>query len=106
MKVKGFILLELIISIFFLSILSLGIYKSYITIQNLHNVNSIKEEIYEVVSNATESKILGQDYINDKFEIEIYESEYNGYLNKIEVIVYSEEINYEEKLITYYQKKN
>lgn len=105
MKMKGFILIELIVSIFFLSIITLGIFQSFLTLQNINNKQKIKNEMFNIAKDVVETEISGINYINTetKFIIDISKNSYKENLTKVSVSVYSQELNDETKLSIYYE---
>lgn len=107
-KIKGFVFIELIISVFILSIISIGIYKSIITLQNINRTQEIQKELLQIGKNIIESEISGISYIhnNNEFDIDIKRKNHSENLGKIIVNVYSQEIDYETKLSIYYEIEN
>lgn len=107
-KIKGFVFIELIISVFILSIISIGIYKSIITLQNINRTQEIQKELLQIGKNIIESEISGISYIhnNNEFDIDIKRKNHSENLGKITVNVYSQEIDYETKLSIFYEIEN
>lgn len=107
-KYKGFILMELIISTFIVSLIALGIMASYINISKIYNKTNIIDTMIRIGNSAMEESLAGKSYnsINDKFEINISESTYSNDLKRIEVTVRSEELNEDLKFISYSRKKD
>lgn len=106
-KLRGFVLIEVIISVLLLSIIGLGIYNSIITVQNLEKTYSIKHEMLNEANNIVEGKLSNLNYeTSNNYQSIINESSYNHDLKKLEVIVSSKEIKDEVKLIIYYEEKD
>lgn len=107
-KIKGFVLIELIISVFILSIISFGIYRSILSLQNIHKNQIIKKELLNTAKNVIESEISGITFIekDSKFTINVAKEKHSANLEKLTVKVYSEVIDDEAELFVYYEKKD
>lgn len=107
-KIKGLLLIEIILSIALLSILSLGLIKSLLHLSNLTKRQEIKNEMLNMCENIIESELSDISYKNSDYDKKIYKAivskeEYNDKLNKIRVTVTCEDIDYEVELQRYKQ---
>lgn len=106
-KIKGFILIELLISIAILSILSLGIYGSAISFQKTYKAQTIKEDMLNLAINICEKEKAGiQNHDNNDFQVLINRSTYSERIDRITVEIFSEEINEKTEITTYVRKEN
>ena len=103
-KTSGFTLIEVIISIFLLSIISLGLVTSLLSLNKMVQRQTLYREMLSIAENLIESEI-GGDIIstkNKKFIIDYKITNLNEDFKHIEVKITSEETDDEILLQTYY----
>ncbi|MFB0971698.1 MAG: prepilin-type N-terminal cleavage/methylation domain-containing protein [Tissierellia bacterium] len=103
-KTSGFTLIEVIISIFLLSIISLGLVTSLLSLNKMVQRQTLYREMLSIAENLIESEIGGDTIStkNDKFIINYKITNLNEDFKHIEVKITSEETDDEILLQTYY----
>lgn len=103
-KTSGFTLIEVIISIFLLSIISLGLVTSLLSLNKIVQRQTLYREMLSIAENLIESEIGGDTIStkNDKFIINYKITNLNEDFKHIEVKITSEETDDEILLQTYY----
>lgn len=106
-KVKAFMLIELIISIFIISIIALGIFKTLITFINLKDKLLKVEEMNRIAVSVIECSFAEEKFgEKDGYKIEVKTTPYSDSLDKIFVKVRCDEISEEVQLISYKRSKD
>lgn len=106
-KLKGFSLVEVIISIALLSILSLGLVKSLLSISGILTEQNLRKEMINIGEEVIEKSLSGINYKNNSnFKINVQTEEIWEKINKIYVKVCSEETDYEVEFTVYTKKEN
>lgn len=107
-KVKATILMEIIISVFIISLISLGILKSYISISNNYYKTMTIGSMTRLGNMAMEETLAGKEFVNEntKYQLEINKTNFSDSLSRIEIIVLSEEFDEEIKFISYKREEN
>lgn len=105
-KLKGFTLIEVIISVALLSILSLGLMKSLLSISSIFSEQKIRKEMINSGEEAVERTLCGLKYDSSDFIININTTDVWEKIKRIDVEVHSEETDYEVKFSIYKEKEN
>lgn len=105
-KYKGFILMEIIISTFIVSLIALGIIASYVNISNIYKKTNSIDTMTRIGNAAMEETLAGQTYNseNEKYQVDITENIYSNDLRRIEITVRNEELNEDITFISYRKK--
>ena len=101
-KYKGFILMEVIISTFIVSLIALGIMATYVNISKIYLKTSTLDTMTRIGNAAMEESLAGITYSsdNEKYKVEINEDSYSSDLKRIEITVRSEDLDEELTFIS------